>query len=129
MRILMAPHAYLPSVGGVERLVEQLAASLKRTGHDVAILTDRIPGSPDRESMDGVEVWRVPFIPRSRYTALSFARNWPVTAAAIRRLAGEFRPDVVHQTSHRSTRAMRSMPLKKRVARLWLHRTAAQAVT
>ena len=43
LRICIVTDAYLPSIGGVENHVLYLSAELKRLGHDVVVVTHRLP--------------------------------------------------------------------------------------
>lgn len=51
---------YLPDIGGVENYTLQLVSELVRRGHRVIIVTSQIPGTPDHEVVDGVDIRRVP---------------------------------------------------------------------
>lgn len=55
----VAPYLH-PHVGGVESHVEGVSAELARRGHDVTVLTSRLPGYAAQESLDGYRVVRVP---------------------------------------------------------------------
>lgn len=99
MRILMVPHAYLPKVGGVERVVQQLARFLQQDGHEVCVLTNHQTGSPELETLDSVEVYRLPFVGGGGRNILQFVATWPRACWRIRNIVRRFRPDVVHQHS------------------------------
>ncbi len=61
LRILMPSIYFPPRVGGIESHVFYLARELARRGHAVEVVTTRTePGSPWHETMDGVEVRRIP---------------------------------------------------------------------
>jgi glycosyltransferase involved in cell wall biosynthesis len=92
----MVPHAYYPSIGGVERVVQQLARSLAEVGHDAAVLTDAVPGAPDEEVVENVRVWRLPFVSGGRSDKLRFVAQWPKARRRIESIVRSFRPDVVH---------------------------------
>jgi glycosyltransferase involved in cell wall biosynthesis len=63
MRILIALTYYRPHVSGLTIYTEWLARGLARRGHAVTVLTTRFhPALPARESLDGVEVIRVPIV-------------------------------------------------------------------
>src|SRR5688572_3542586 len=97
MRVLMVPHAYLPSTGGVQRMVQQLARSLQADGHQVRILTDVYPSAPSSEVLEGIELERMPFMPGGARNALRFMLSWSEAQERIRNSVREFRPNVVHQ--------------------------------
>lgn len=74
MRIVHVVRQYAPSVGGLEAVVQRLATEQRsRLGHDVTVVTlDRLfadPGTrlPARETIDGIEVRRLPWTGSSRY--------------------------------------------------------------
>jgi len=61
MRILTALTYYRPYVSGVTVYVERLAHAWARAGHQVTVLTSQYaPDLPRRETIDGVNVVRVP---------------------------------------------------------------------
>lgn len=60
MRILLVSANFRPSVGGIERLVEVLAHSLAKRGHDVTVAACRTDGGALREESDGVSIVRIP---------------------------------------------------------------------
>lgn len=61
MRILIALTYYRPHVSGLTIYAERLARGLARRGHRVTVLTSRFaPALAERETVDGVEVVRVP---------------------------------------------------------------------
>lgn len=66
MRILMHCVYFPPEVGGLESHVFHLCRGLAARGHEVGIVTSHsVPGSPAREVVDGVRVWRTWFPSRS----------------------------------------------------------------
>jgi glycosyltransferase involved in cell wall biosynthesis len=61
LRILMPTIYFPPRVGGIESHVYYLARELVRRGHSVEVVTTRTErGSPWRETMEGIEVVRLP---------------------------------------------------------------------
>jgi glycosyltransferase involved in cell wall biosynthesis len=63
MRILIALTYYRPHVSGLTIYAERLARGLARRGHAVTVLTARFaPGLAERETIDGVEIVRVPIL-------------------------------------------------------------------
>jgi glycosyltransferase involved in cell wall biosynthesis len=61
MRILIALTYYRPHVSGLTIYAERLARGLARRGHAVTVLTARFaPALPLRETVDGIEIVRVP---------------------------------------------------------------------
>lgn len=55
----MVSAGFPPSLGGAERQAYELSRALRARGHDVFVLTRALPGSPERETMDGVPVERL----------------------------------------------------------------------
>jgi glycosyltransferase involved in cell wall biosynthesis len=63
MRLLIALTYYRPHVSGLTIYAERLARGLARRGHAVTVLTARFaPALPARETVDGVEIVRVPIL-------------------------------------------------------------------
>lgn len=51
---------YLPNLGGVERYTLNLSKHLYKRGIDVTIVTSNVFGLPALETIDGIEIFRVP---------------------------------------------------------------------
>jgi glycogen synthase len=99
MRIVLAPSAYYPHVGGIEELTRQLALTLRSRGHDVSVLTNRWPaGVVRREVLDGVDVTRLAFpLPAARpFNAARFLFAAPGAIVALLRHLRRRKPDVIH---------------------------------
>ena len=103
MRILMLTQFYAPTVGGEERIIQTLSASLVRRGHHVAVATIQHPGLAPTEVIDGVRVYRLPGLAArvGRLFSESGRRHAPPvpdpeTVIALRRVLAHERPDVVH---------------------------------
>jgi glycosyltransferase involved in cell wall biosynthesis len=99
MRVLLAPSAYYPHIGGIEETTRNVAAELRRRGHEVLIISNRWPHDlPPEEQIEEVTVRRV----RLELPALSprplirFLTRSPGAAASILAAVRVFRPDVVH---------------------------------
>jgi glycogen synthase len=92
MRILMVTPRFLPSTGGVELHVAEVARRIVREGHEVSILTtDRSGRLPARETWEGVGVERVRAWPRRR--------DYYFAPGLVPRI-GRGRWDVVHVQSY-----------------------------
>ena len=82
MKICLVYEYYHPHVGGAEVLMQHLAEGLAARGHQCHVVTSRLPGTAERETLAGVDIHRVA-VPRlgDRYwfTFLSYP--------AIRRVA------------------------------------------
>ena len=103
MRILLLSDLYPPIIGGLERHVQTLGASLASRGHDVTVATLSHPGLADREVIDGVTIRRVHGLMQRFPGAFDDAgRRYapplpdPGVVAALGRIVQETRPHVVH---------------------------------
>jgi glycosyltransferase involved in cell wall biosynthesis len=84
--ILMPIHQFFPIIGGAEQQAQRLAASLKRRGHEVTVLTGRWDRAfPRREIIDGVYVYRCttlwPFL--ARLGRLNIFRQYAFEASLL----------------------------------------------
>lgn len=89
LRILIVLEYFPPHIGGVETLFDNVTAALARAGHDVTVITLRVPGTKARERRHGVEVlrvWTPRWARRGFFTLLAF----PLA------LQKALRADVVH---------------------------------
>jgi glycosyltransferase involved in cell wall biosynthesis len=99
LRIVLAPSAYYPNVGGIEELTRQLALTLIARGHSVSVLANLWPdGVPSAEELDGVRVVRQRFpLPAARTSSLArFATAAPAAVAELLRRVRSDAPDIVH---------------------------------
>lgn len=60
MKILQITPYYLPHTGGIERYVYNLSQYLISQGHTVDIATANMPESSDKETVEGVTIYRYP---------------------------------------------------------------------
>jgi glycosyltransferase involved in cell wall biosynthesis len=99
LRILLAPSAYYPHVGGIEELTRQLGLALAARGHETSILTNRWPdGVAKSEVLHGIHVTRLLF-PLPAASPLAAGRFLVRSVPAARDLVRHVRtwgPDVVH---------------------------------
>lgn len=51
---------FFPRLGGLERRIYHVGRLHARAGHRVTVVTGAVAGEPDRETMDGIEVVRLP---------------------------------------------------------------------
>ena len=65
---------YLPHMGGVERYTYNLAKTLTNKGNKVIVITSELEGSPTKELMDGILIYRLPSLNLmgGRYPILKF---------------------------------------------------------
>lgn len=103
MRILHVTDNYRPFIGGLERAVHSISAAQVDAGHEVTVVTARHPQAPDRETIDGVEVRRLPLSLALLPGALRQAGRVffptvrdPLFTPAFSRLLAELAPDVIH---------------------------------
>jgi glycosyltransferase involved in cell wall biosynthesis len=103
MRILMLAQSFAPTVGGEERVVEDLSLALTRRGHEVSIATLRQPGGGPASRIDGMRIHAL----RSSSYRVSWGQSDPErrhappapdpeTVLNLRRVLHEERPEVVH---------------------------------
>ena len=99
MRVLLAPSAYYPNVGGIEELTRQLALALQARGHETTVLTNRWPDSlVESEVLGGIEVTRLRFpLPAMRLAAAArLILGAPFAARAVTHHVRDWRAEVVH---------------------------------
>lgn len=105
MNILLVSARYLPHRGGLESVVNHLAAEFKNIGHSVKIVTNRYPRNlKSHEVINGVQVERMQFIlPDTTYLKSGRFDLWLVglflqywTKWRLSRLIRSFDPDVVN---------------------------------
>ncbi len=93
MRLLFVLEYYHPHVGGVEVLFKTLCEELASRGHDVEVVTSRLPDTVKEETVNGVRIRRIN-VPRkaSRYFFTFFALPYLLRVAR--------RYDIVHTTTY-----------------------------
>lgn len=125
MRIVFAPHAYAPAIGGAERYTQGLAEALAQLGHEVHVVAPDVLNAEafyeigharvgvSEEVMRGVTIRRLPFMTLRYRMSSRFGRpGSPEALRAVRSgieryraaLAGavhELDPDVVVTLPHR----------------------------
>jgi phosphatidylinositol alpha 1,6-mannosyltransferase len=95
--------SFLPHMNGVTHSVLQLLAHLERKGHDALVVAPAsswtVPGwsaEPAPSTVHGFPVVLLPGLPLSGYPNVRVAAG---TVTRIRRLLGDYAPDVVHVAS------------------------------
>ena len=104
MRILMFSELYAPSIGGTQRHVQVLAHEMIRRGHEVAVATQALEGSPTYEvDHAGVRIYRLAGwgrLLRPFYESATRPFHPPLTdpglVAGLRQVIEKERPDIVH---------------------------------
>jgi glycogen(starch) synthase len=98
VRVLMISWEYPPSAtGGMAAHVDGLAHALQRSGHEVALITRRVPGTDQDSVVAGVRVLRadvdMPWLPDDLVAATASGNH---AFVAISSALGDWRPDIVH---------------------------------
>lgn len=105
MRVLIIPSRYLPHHGGLETTVREVSQQLVRSGHIVAIVTNRYPRRlPRHETIDNVPVTRLQFLyPQFAYLKAGRLDLWlgglvyfPLTLLRLALILRAYKPDVVN---------------------------------
>jgi glycosyltransferase involved in cell wall biosynthesis len=101
VRILVVNSFFPPRTTGSAHFSLDVAREYVRQGHEVWVITSSVPDAPDRETIDGVQVVR---IPAWSVTPGNLAFNYslpfvlrPGVLRRVKRLFDEVGPDVVHQ--------------------------------
>lgn len=90
MRILFVLENYMPHIGGVEIVFKNLCEGLAEKGHDVTVITHRMKGTRQDETVNGVRILRVNcFHSRYFFTFLSIPKVLRLTKSA----------DIIHTTT------------------------------
>ncbi len=93
MRILMFSHGYLPTLSGVTLVVQKIARAMVERGHQVMVVTASEKYRPYQSEDHGVLLQRVWGFPNPFW----WEGPMPLmSAGAIRHLASEFKPDIIH---------------------------------
>ncbi len=98
LKILLAPSAYYPSLGGVEELTAKLAATYLAKNHEVIVATSRPQKSRRSEVIDGIKVYRFNFYTPAKkiYNLLRFVFFFPVELLKLYLLVKKYAPDIIH---------------------------------
>lgn len=74
MRIVHAPHAYAPAIGGAEAYCRGLSEAMAAHGHEVHVVTSNVsnaeafyelghtPAGPESETIEHVQIHRIPYV-------------------------------------------------------------------
>ncbi len=123
MRVLLVSDFYPPTLGGMERVVEDLAVSLLERGHDISVATLTLDGQSSSREQRGVPVHQLRAL-STRALARSYdsdARRFhptlpdPLLVREIRQLIRRERPQVVHANGwimHSCVPAVRGLSAK-----------------
>ncbi|MCB9358466.1 glycosyltransferase family 4 protein [Candidatus Woesearchaeota archaeon] len=93
MKIVYVLENYLPHIGGVEVLFKHICEGLAKKGHDITIITHRIPGTREKETINGIKVIRV--------NVPSIASRYFFTFACLPKLMKHAKKaDLIHTTTY-----------------------------
>lgn len=110
MNILQTIHTYWPQVGGAQIYVHNLSKILIEKGHSVTVFTHRLPGTPKKELIEGVQVRRFNVIPWTPY-GIPHHRVQPYYPLAFLRHTNEF--DLINFQMQYIFQTDSALPLKK----------------
>lgn len=91
LSLLLVNYEYPPLGGGAGNATAYLARELARQGQRVAVLTSRFRGQPARETVEGVELLRIPVV-RRRADRCTPAEMLTFIASGMLRARGLVRP-------------------------------------
>lgn len=103
MRLLLLAQFFPPDIGGEEQHVFNLANTLADRGHDIAVATQRLIGTPDEEVLpSGVRIYRFETLAMRFPKVFSTDRPHhpplpdPLGVRELRRIVRREQPDVIH---------------------------------
>ncbi len=102
MHILMLAQFYAPIIGGEERHVQDLCFELVKRGHKVTVATLQIPGVPEFEVNQGVQIYRIKSTTQRASWLYKQERSHhpplpdPEVSLALQRIIKREKPDIVH---------------------------------
>ncbi|HNT33538.1 MAG TPA: glycosyltransferase family 4 protein [bacterium] len=106
INVLFVSPGYKPYIGGTERIIEQIGNEFLQSGHvaRVGVLTTFMDFNvsppnenrnlPSRETIDGIEVFRLHFSPRR--LRLFYTLPAGLFSTKVRQVIRDFQPDVIH---------------------------------
>ena len=98
-RILIWSSSYAPVLGGLQRMLEQLAQEWQKQGHQVLVLTNKYPYSlPSIEHVNGIAVNRLVHVnPKGKgLKSLLLKLLYPIQSNRIIKCIYNFKPDKVY---------------------------------
>src|SRR5512147_1154737 len=98
MKILVLSHEFPPVGGGGGRVAQDIAVGLAARGHETRVLTAHLDGLPLNETVDGVQVERIPLKRKAAYRAgfVDMARYDLAAFQVGQKIVREWRPDLIH---------------------------------
>jgi len=131
MRILMASHAYPPTVSGVTLVVQKVARAMVARGHAVTIICGSDGDQPYRDEDEGVRLVRVRGLsnPWWKETTIPF-----INRKELDEIVDEVRPEILHAheaflLALRLLRVKRDLGLPTLATAYYVPRFAARYVT
>ena len=98
MKILVLSHEFPPVGGGGGRVAQDIAIGLAARGHEIRVLTAHLDGLTLVETVEGVQVERIPLKRKNAFRA-EFAEMARYDLAAFQaglKIIREWRPDLIH---------------------------------
>ncbi len=96
MRIAELHWAFPPTIGGVETHLSILGPALVQRGHQVSLLVGQPPGIPAQSAVNGVTVYRTPWLDLNRMSPDLFQQHADKIVEVVHRFLDQWRPDVIH---------------------------------
>jgi glycosyltransferase involved in cell wall biosynthesis len=98
----MFNNLYPPVRSGSSHFTSMLASMLAERGHEVTVITAQLPGTAEREQVDGVDIVRLPcfVLPRLEVAHRCETLSWTISPSNVRRLerfCREQQFDLLHQ--------------------------------
>lgn len=92
MKILLWSELFWPHLGGIETFARILAEGLQERGFQFSIITSTLKDSPERETLNGIEVFRLPL--RTGFSGDFFSIK--KVLKKVSQIKTEFKPDLTH---------------------------------
>lgn len=93
MRLLIWTEGFWPRIGGVEVYLKQFVKAIQKLGYEVAVITPQIEDYKEEETVEGAQVYRLPF-----YDVL-FGKDLDSFLALrkrVEKIKNDFKPDLIH---------------------------------
>lgn len=121
VRVCMLANLYHPVVSGSATQVKGMSRALVALGHHVVVITAHVsPDTPEHETIDGVEIYRVPAI---RLPKMKISLNfpwlnwvlWPRNVRRMQEILESHRINILHAHNHMFDMAFAAVLLKRRM--------------
>jgi D-inositol-3-phosphate glycosyltransferase len=115
MKILFVLENYYPFIGGAEVLFRSLCEGLAARGHDVAVITTRLPGTQAKEMLGNVNLTRI-------WAPLKGSRYWFTFLAIPLAIKLSGWADIIHTTTYNGAfPALVAAKLRRRKCLITVH--------